>query len=299
MSARNKPSDRRGTMEEQALYKEDAERLAEQIVDENPMVDILDIRMEPSLGGYVVVAYDYGADEEFVVDKVETWTARRPADVERHLASGLSGRVRERKGKKVGSVFGHWVEVKPDDWPEEICDAVEERRVPGEALTDLEPSLAEAQVIYPGEGRPDDYGFDGNYLVMVGADGAKVFRRIIKLANFTLEDRSGLVPAWRQLGFDLAPQPRAPMIVPGADEWEERDVLDEVRNRLLDLSEGGFGAILVDGETNVSAYAWVLAGKLGLKVVTAWEQLSETPLSGFAGLGFTEMLHYKEVEESL
>jgi hypothetical protein len=34
-------------------------------------------------------------------------------------------------------------------------------------------------------------------------------------------------------------------------------------------------------------------------VITAWEQVGETALSGFSGMGFTEMLHYKEVEESL
>jgi hypothetical protein len=281
------------------LFKEDAERLAEQIVDENPMVDILDIKMDPELGGYVIVAYDYGADEEFTVDKAETWNSKRPQLMERHLAGGLSAKLHERHGKKVGSVFGHWVEVRPDDWPEEICDAVEDRRVPGESLLDLEPSLGEADVIYPGEGKPDNYGFDGNYLVLVSSEGAKVFRRIIKLANFTLEDMSGRVKEWRNLGFDIAPSPQAPMIEPGTEEWGEPDVVEEVRDRLLDLSEQGFGAILVDGETNVAAYAWVLAGVIGLKVITAWEQVGETALSGFSGMGFTEMLHYKEVEESL
>ena len=281
------------------LFKEDAERLAEQIVDENPMVDILDIRMEPDLGGYVIVAYDYGADEEFTVDKAETWNVKRPQLTERHLAGGLSAKLHERHGKKVGSVFGHWVEVGPDDRPEEICDAIEEGRIPGESLLDIEPSLGEAEVIYHGEGKPDNYGFDGNYLVMVASGRARVFRRIIKLANFTLEDMSDRVKEWRKLGFDISPDPMAPLIEPGTEEWGEDDVVEEVKDRLLDLSEQGFGAILVDGEANVSSYALVLAGVIGLKVITAWEQRGETALSGFAGMGFTEMLHFKEVEESL
>ncbi|HEY5526062.1 MAG TPA: hypothetical protein VIK02_00605, partial [Candidatus Anoxymicrobiaceae bacterium] len=77
------------------------------------------------------------------------------------------------------------------------------------------------------------------------------------------------------------------------------DVLEEVRDRLLDLSEKGYGAILVDGQTNTMAYAWLLAGVLGLKVIIGWEQKGATPISGFAGMGYTELLHYKEVEERL
>ncbi|MHB8896821.1 MAG: hypothetical protein ACYC99_16835 [Candidatus Geothermincolia bacterium] len=286
-------------MAEDGLFKEDAERLAAQIVDENPMVDILEIRMDPELGGYIIQAYDYGADEEFTVDRVETWNAKRSQHIETHITHGLSGKVHEKRGRKVGSVMGHWVEVRPDDWPEDICDAVEERRFPGEALVELEPSLADAEVIYPGEGRPEDYGFDGNYLVLVGKDDAKVYRQIIKLANFTLLDQSEHVKDWRALGFDISPQPEAPLVEPGSDEWSEDDVVEEVKDRLLGLSDRGYGAILVDGQVNTMAYAWVLAGVLGLKVITAWEQRGETALSGFAGMGFAELLHYKEVEELL
>jgi len=286
-------------MADQALFKEDAERLATEIVDENPMVDILDIRMDPELGGYVVVAYDYGADEEFTVDKVETWVAKRSEHLATHTTQQIGARVHEKHGKKIGSVVGHWVAVRPEDWPDEICDAVEKRRIPGEALLDIEPSLEEVEIVYPGEGRPDDYGFDGSFLTMVSADGAKVFRQIIKLANFTLEDQRLRVQDWRALGFDISPQPMAPLIEPGKDEWKESDVVEEVKDRILDLSEQGYGAILVDGQTNASAYAWVIAGVIGIKVVTAWEQRGQTAISGFAGMGYTELLHYKEVEESL
>lgn len=280
----------------EALFKEDAERLAARIADENPMVDILDISMDPELGGYTITAYDYGADEEFTVETVETWNAKRSRHLEARTMHGLTGRVHEKRGRKVGSIAGHWVEVRPGDWPGSICDAVSGRRYPGEAIVDLEPSLAEAQAIYPGGGPPGDYGFDGSYLVMVSGKDARVFKQIVKLANFTLEDQSGRVKDWRALGFDIAPRPEAPFVEPGVDEWSEDGVVEEVRDRLLGLSERGFGAILVNGATSVTAYAWVLAGVLGLEVVTAWERRGEGEGSGFTGMGFTELLHFKEVE---
>jgi hypothetical protein len=280
-----------------AMFKEDAERLAEQIVDENQMVDIIDVKMDPDRGNYVIVAYDYGTDEEILVDGPETWAEKKSELARKPVASSVTAHVREKHGRIVGSLLGHWTEVNPNDWPDEICDAVEERRVPGEALADLEPALADAEIVYPGKGKPDDYGLDGDYLVMVSQDGAKVFRHIIKLANFTLADQSAMSAAWRQLGFDISPQPLAPMVEPSAEEWGEKDVADEVRDRLLDVLDKGYGAILVDGQTNVSAYAWVLAGVVGLKVIMAWEQRGESTGSAFAGMGYAEMLHYKEIEE--
>ena len=280
-----------------AMFKEDAERLAEWITDENQMVDVIDIKMDPDRGNYVIVAYDYGTDEEFYVDGPETWAQKKNELARKPVASSITATVREKHGRKVGSVLGHWTEVNPDDWPDEICDAVEDRRVPGEALTDLEPALADAEIVFPGKGKPDDYGVDGDYLVLVSRDGAKVWRHIVKLANFTLEDQSARSDAWRGLGFDIAGQPLAPMVEPVSEEWGEKDVADEVRSRMLDILDQGYGAILIDGQTNVSAYAWVFAGVVGLKVIMAWEQRGESPQSAFAGMGYTELLHYKEIEE--
>ena len=281
-----------------AMFKEDAERLAEQITDENQMVDIIDVRMDPDRGNYVIIAYDSATDEEMLVDSPDTWAAKSDELARHHTVNVISARVRERQGRKIGSILGRWREVDPDDYPDEICDAIEERRVPGESLTDLEPQLDSVEMIYPGKGRPEDYGFDGNYLVMLNQDGARVYRHIVRLANFTLVDQRNRKAGWEALGFDIDPQPQAPFVEPGADEWTEKDIADEVRSRMLDIMDRGFGAILVDGQTSVSAYAWVLAGVVGIKVVTAWEQVSETPLSSFAGMGYSELLHYKEIEES-
>ena len=280
-----------------AMFKEDAERLAEQIVDENQMVDIIDVKMDPDLGNYVIVAYDYGSDEEILVDNPQAWAAKKDELARRPVGNDVTAHVRERHGVIVGSLLGHWTEVAPDNWPDEICDAVEERRIPGEALTDIEPAIGDAEIVYPGKGKPDNYGLEGDYLVMVSKDGARVFRHIIKLANFTLEDQAEQGAAWRQLGFDISPQPLAPMVEPGVDEYGEKDVADEVRDRMLDILDKGYGAILIDGQTNVSAYAWVFAGVVGLKVIMAWEQRGQSSASAFAGMGYTELLHYKEIEE--
>src|SRR5665647_3556669 len=67
-AGRRPSSSRRSTNMADAMFKEDAERLAEQIVDENQMVDIIDVKMDPDRGNYVIVAYDYGTDEEILVD---------------------------------------------------------------------------------------------------------------------------------------------------------------------------------------------------------------------------------------
>ncbi len=279
----------------ESMFKEDAEKLADQITDENPMVDILDIRVDTDFGGYVIVAYDRGTDEEFTIDSYESWVDRRPTtDASRY--PGLIVKVKERHGRKTGVVAGEWAEVDPDDWPDDICDAVEDRKVPGELLTDLEPSVADTDVVEPGRGSPADYGFDGTYLTMVSSRGARVWQRIAKLANFTTEDLSDQVHEWRSLGFALSPEPQAPFIEPG-EEWDEHDILEEVRDRLFDLSERGYSAILVDGPTSATAYAWLLAGIMGLRVITGYTRRSTGERAAFSGLGYSELLHFREVED--
>jgi hypothetical protein len=287
-----------GVMSPEGLFKEDAERLARQIEDENPMVDILEIKVDPEQGGYVIVAYDRGADEEFLVDRYETWT-ERASTVGPRAHPQVVVRVKEKRGKKTAVVRGEWEEVEPDDWSEDICDAVEQRELPGESLLDIEPTAGEADLVEPGHGAPGEYGFDGTFLVHLSSEGARVWRQILRLANFTLEDQSGLQSDWRSLGFDISPEPLAPFVEPGAEEWGEADVLEEVRDRLLDISEQGFGAILVDGQTNAMAYAWVLAGRMGLKVITSWTREEKTAKGGFSGLGYSELIHYRDVETSL
>ena len=111
-------------MASEGLFKEDAERLARQIEDDNPMVEILEIKVDPEQGGYVIVAYDRGADEEFVVDRYESWT-ERASTVGPRPHPQLVVRGREKRVKKTAVVHGEWVEVESIAWPEEICDAGE------------------------------------------------------------------------------------------------------------------------------------------------------------------------------
>ena len=280
------------------LYKEDAERLAQQIVDENPMIDILEIKVDSEGGGYEIVAYDRGADEEFTVGRYETWL-ERSSQVGPKVHPQLVIKARKRRGKKTAIVQGEWVEVAPESWPDHIREAIEETEVPGESLLDIEPSISDADLVEPGQGVPGDYGFDGSYLSLAGAGGSRVWKQIMKIANFTLTSQSGLVSEWRALGFDISVEPLAPMVEPGHDEWSEPDVLEEVHDRLLDISEQGYAAILVDGQTNATSYAWVLACRMGLKVIISWTREPETADSKSPGLGYTELLDYRRVEESL
>jgi len=285
-------------MADEGMYKEDAEKLAQQMDNDNPMVDILDIRVDPQAGGYVIIAYDNETDEEFTVDRYETWL-ERARETGPKLVSQLVVKLKEKHGRKTAVIQGEWVEVPTENYPDEICDAIANREVSGESLLDIEPSTGDADLVEPGHGKPGDYGFDGNYLMHFDAEGSRVWKQIIKLANFTLTDQSDLRHEWRSLGFDIAPEPLAPMVEPGSDDWGEADVLEEVRDRLLDISEQGYGAILLDGQTNAAAYAWVLACEMGLKVIMSWTQVGDTQTSGFSGLGYSELLHYRKVEDSL
>lgn len=285
-------------MTDEGLFKEDAERLARQILDENPMVDILEIKVDPEQGGYVIVAYDRGADEEFVVDRYETWTERGSV-VGPDPRSQIVFELKKKKGRSVAVARGKWAQVPIDAWPEEIREALEAGEVPGEPLASIEPSIEEAELVEPGHGSPGKYGFDGSHLSHLSADESRVWRQVMKLANFTLTDQSDHVQQWRGLYFDISPEPLAPMVEPGHAEWSEAGVLEEVRDRLLDISEQGYGAILIGGQVNAAAYAWVLAGKLGLKVITSWTGESSAGRGSLPAFGCSELRHYHDVEESL
>jgi hypothetical protein len=283
----------------EAMYREDAEKLARQIQDDDPMIEIVDIRVDPDVGGYVIVVYDRNSDEQYVVDHYDRWAEKRRSVSEAHLPELVVEKVHERHGKRIARLRGQWVDVPQDDWPDEVCDALERGDLPGAALTDLEPTLGEVDVIEPGHGAPSEYSLSGNYLVLSGAHARSVWRRILRMANFSLNDQGDLIHEWHELGFDIDPSPRAPMLEPNREEWDEEGVLQEVRDRLLDISEQGFEAILVDGLTNATSYAWVIAGVMGLKVITSWTARAGTGTSGYSTIGYSELLHFKEVEESL
>ena len=284
---------------DEAMYREDAEKLARQIQDDDPMTEILDIRVDPDVGGYVIVVHDRNSDEEYVVDHYERWAEKKRSVSEAHLPSVVVEKVHVKHGKKTARLRGRWADIPQDDWPDEVCDALDRRELPGEVLVDLEPTLNDVDAIDPGHGDPTDYSLSGNFLVLQNREVQKVWKRVLRMANFTLADQTELIHEWRQLGFDIAPEPRAPLLEPNREEWEEEGVLQEVKDRLLDISEQGFEAILVDGVTNSTSYAWVLAGVMGLKVITSWTASSGTGTSAYSTIGYSELLHFREVEESL
>lgn len=284
---------------DEGMFKEDAEKLARQIQDDDPMVEILEIRLDPDLGGYVIVVNDRSADEQYVVDHYETWAEKRQEINDLDLPELVIEKVDEKHGRKVARIRGHWADVAVKELPQDVCDALASGGFPGEALVDVEPALLEVDLVEPGHGKPSEYRISGGFLVHLGPKTQKAWRRITRLANFTLEDQSDMVRDWLELGFDMDPRPQAPMVEPGRDEWDEEQVLQEVKDRLLDLGEQGFEAILVDGPTSSTAYAWVMAGVMGLKVITAWSAKGGGKTAGYTSIGYSELLHFREVEKSL
>jgi len=99
----------------------------------------------------------------------------------------------------------------------------------------------------------------------------------LKLANFTLHDQAGFVNQWRGLGFEMDPQPRAPLIEFEKGEWTEEAILAAVYTTLTQIKQEGFQAILIGGLSNAMAYAWLLADALGLEVVMARTPRERTP----------------------
>jgi len=282
-----------------SLFKEDAERLALQIQDEEPSVEIRGIRMDPAVGGYVIEAFDTISGDTFLVDDYQTWVERRGEVYESRAHDLVLESVHTKHGKSVAKLKGEWVEIPADDWPDHICALVERLERPGDAVTDIEPRLADVDFVEPGHGAPDDYSVDGEYLVLMAPEPVRVWRRITRMANFTLVDQSQLVGEWRELGFDIVPDPVAPMVEPASSNWTEEGVLEELHDRLMDISEKGFEAILLDGLTNVTAYAWFIASMLGMKVVMSWEQSEEIGDASSSRLGYRVMLHYSEVQQAL
>lgn len=280
------------------MYKEEAERLAEQMRADNPLLDVLDIRLDPQSGGYVVVAYDNSTDEKITIESPEVWTEIIEQGEEKESLD-VSVRIQKKKGQRVAVVKGKWDRVEDAKWPDEICAAVKAANPLGINLPDLDPKIQPEDLVEPGHGLAGDYWIMGDYLLLLSGEKTRVWRRAIRLANFTLEDQADFLHEWRGLGFDIDPRPRAPMFEPGSPDWDEQGLLEEVKQRLFDVSNEGFDGILIDGHTNTTAYAWLVAGVLGLRSFLGWTSKSGSEESGSTSLGYIELLNYKDVESSI
>ncbi len=282
----------------EAMFREDAENLARQIQEEDPMVEVVDIKLDPSVGGYVITVYDHSTEEEYTINHFGTWERIKSEIREADIPSLMVEKVREKRGKKTAFMRGNWTALREKDIPDFLSADLARGDIPGDPITIIEPSLADFDFIYPGHGSPHEYSVTGNFLIWKRGDAAKIWRRIIRLANFTQEDQSDLVKDWLELGFKISPEPLAPA-VEEISQMSEEEILEEVKDRLFDLSERGFEAILVDGPASFTAYTWLLAGKMGLKVITAWKKKETKKTAGYSMLCYSELLNFRTVEESL
>ncbi|PKM83810.1 MAG: hypothetical protein CVU88_01070 [Firmicutes bacterium HGW-Firmicutes-13] len=115
---------------------------------------------------------------------------------------------------------------------------------------------------------------------------------MIKLANFTLHDQEEYVEKWREMGFDIDPAPRAPLIEFEKGEWTEEAILEAVYKSLAAIKSEGFDAVLIGGLSNAMAYAWLLSDRLGLEVIQSRTPRERTPDGKFIFnlTGYTRLL---------
>jgi len=91
----------------------------------------------------------------------------------------------------------------------------------------------------------------------------------IKIANFTLHDQAELLDKWQELGFEMDPKPRAPLILAEVEEWTAERVKAEVEAAIDQIASEKFQAVLVGGLTDAMIYATLRAWEHGLKVWVA------------------------------
>ena len=90
-------------------------------------------------------------------------------------------------------------------------------------------------------------------------------RLMVKLANFTRHyPRQAEIRYWEDRGYCLDPTPRAPSL---DESWGEQEIAEILGEEMAKIKAQGFDAILIGGLTNVMAYAWYIAQRLGLEVV--------------------------------
>jgi len=88
-----------------------------------------------------------------------------------------------------------------------------------------------------------------------------------RLANFTRHyPRQAEIRYWKERGYCLDPTPRAPSL---DESWGEKEIAEILGEEMTRIKAQGFDAILIGGLTNVMAYAWYIAQRLGLEVVCA------------------------------
>ncbi|MBM3252506.1 MAG: hypothetical protein FJZ11_07010, partial [Candidatus Omnitrophica bacterium] len=79
---------------------------------------------------------------------------------------------------------------------------------------------------------------------------------LLKLANFTLHKQDEYVEKWRELGFEIDPAPRSPLVEYEKEEWTEAKIFKTVQKEIEKIYEEGYKYILIGGLANVMIYAY-------------------------------------------
>jgi len=123
-------------------------------------------------------------------------------------------------------------------------------------------------------------------------------KKLKKLANFTLHDQSHYVSAWRDMGYEIDPMPRAPLIEFQKCTWTENKILRETYVRIKQIRDEGFDAVLIGGLSNCMAYAWYIARSFQMEVLMARTPRVRDELTGkplFILTGYSKLLDPSEI----
>ncbi len=102
----------------------------------------------------------------------------------------------------------------------------------------------------------------------------------MRIANFTLHPQDELLGEWRATGFEMAPEPRAPLILAEAESWDSARVKTVVEEAIDWIASEQFEAVLVGGLTDAMVYACLRAWQHSLRVFVAISPRVRDPRTG-------------------
>jgi hypothetical protein len=101
----------------------------------------------------------------------------------------------------------------------------------------------------------------------------------IKIANFTMHDQTPYLAKWQELGFDMNPRPRAPVLLESANISDSERIKGAVEATLDVITLEEFQAVLIGGLTDAMIYAAFRAWENGLRVFVAVSPKGRDPLT--------------------
>ncbi len=96
---------------------------------------------------------------------------------------------------------------------------------------------------------------------------------------------------WEEMGFNLDPTPRAPLVEFEKTEWTEAKIFEAVFKEVEQIADEGFEGIMIGRLSNEMCYAWHIAYEMGMVVVMAKTPRKRTPDGKFIFelAGWTEL----------